>query len=82
MVMRGLRLGQRHMVAYPLLLPKPPLCPCRPGHRSAVRPAGGKLAFECLFQHMELLVQFGQLLALTRNLADGVQHGGVVAAAK
>ena len=39
-------------------------------------------AFERLLQHMQLLVQLCQLLALRRNLANRMQHGGVVAPAE
>jgi hypothetical protein len=39
-------------------------------------------AFERLFQHVQLLVQFGHLLALAANFAHRMQHGGVVAATK
>ena len=37
-------------------------------------------AFERLFQHMQLLVEFGQLLALAANLANRVQYSCVVTA--
>ena len=39
-------------------------------------------AFKRLFEHMQLLVQLRQLLALATDLAHRVQHGGMVAAAK
>jgi hypothetical protein len=40
------------------------------------------LSFQCLFQHMELLVEFTDSLPLSRNFAHRMQHRGVVATAK
>ena len=39
-------------------------------------------ALERLFQHVQLLVEFGQLQALGVDFAHGMQHGGVVTPAK
>ena len=39
-------------------------------------------ALECLFQHMQLLVQLAVLAAVAADLAHRVQHGGVIAPAK
>ena len=44
------------------------------------KPKMSTSAFQGLFKHMELLIEFGHLLALCRHLAHGVQHGGVVTA--
>ena len=43
---------------------------------------GGALAFEGLLQDMQLLIEFGQLLAFAGDLAHGMQHRGVVAPTK
>ena len=43
---------------------------------------GRALALEGLLEHVQLLVEFGQLLALGRDFAHRVQHRGVVAPAK
>ena len=40
------------------------------------------LSFQCLFQHVQLLVEFTDGLAFSRNFAHGVQYRGVVAATK
>ena len=44
------------------------------------KPKMSTSAFQGLFKHMELLIEFGHLLALCRHFAHGVQHGGVVTA--
>src|SRR5574343_1038272 len=53
---------------------------CRAAFGCCAAPHGS--ALEGLLQHVQLLVQFGELLALARNLAHRVQHGGVVAPAE
>ncbi len=42
----------------------------------------GILAFEGLFQHVQLLVEFGVGLALGGDFSHGVQHGRVVSPAE
>ena len=40
------------------------------------------LSFECLFKHMQLLIEIAQSLSFSRNLSNCVQNRGVVAPAK